>query len=80
MFKYENEHFCNVKQTNKCLDVSGGKDVEGQAVIVYNRHNGANQRWKILYTDKVVTQSSGLDKESGLHINRPFYIQSRLPT
>jgi hypothetical protein len=62
------------------LDVSGGKDVEGQPVIVYNRHNGANQRWKVVYTDKEVRQTKGLDGEFGFHINRPFYIVSRLPT
>jgi len=40
----------------------------------------ANQNWKIVYTDgKAKEATSGLDKEHGLHINRPFYIRSRMP-
>ena len=37
-------HFINW-QNGKAIDVSGGKDVEGQAVIVWNKHNGSNQKW-----------------------------------
>lgn len=80
IFKYSGEHFCNIQQSNKCLDVLSGKDNEAQPVIVYNRHNGANQRWKVVYTDKAAVQSKGLDKDFGFDINRPFYIVSRLPT
>jgi len=48
---------------------------------VYKRHNGANQRWKIIYTDKAGPKTTkGLDEDFGIHINRPFYIRSRLPT
>ena len=61
------------------LDVSGGKDVEGQPVQVHNSHNGANQKWKILYTDKAVVAKSGISKTSGFRINVPFFIVSRLP-
>jgi len=59
--------------------VSGGKDVEGQSVLVWKRHNGANQRWKIIYTDQVRTQTKGMNKDFGFEVNRPFYIVSRLP-
>jgi hypothetical protein len=78
IFKYQNEHFVNW-QNGKCLDVSGGKDVEGQAVIVHQRHNGANQRWKVVYVDTVKTETKGLNEEFGFHINRPFYLVSELP-
>jgi hypothetical protein len=61
------------------LDVTGSKDVEGQAVIVHQRHNGANQRWKIVYTDTVKTETKGLNEEFGFYINRPFYLVSELP-
>jgi len=44
------------------------------------RHNGANQRWKIEYLDKAKKEAtSGLNKEFGFHIGRPFYLVSRLP-
>jgi ribosomal protein L19E len=60
------------------------KDDEGQEVIVYNRNGddkkNANQRWKILYLDqKEKDRTSGENKEFGFHINRPFYLKSRLP-
>jgi hypothetical protein len=61
------------------LDVSGGKDAEGQAIIVHNSHNGANQKWKVLYTDKAKVATSGVSKTSGFRINVPFFIVSRLP-
>jgi hypothetical protein len=51
-----------------------------QKTIVYNRHNGANQRWKVIYVDKAKgPQKSGLNKDFGFHVNRPFYIVSELP-
>jgi hypothetical protein len=76
---YSGSYFENF-QNKKVLDVSGGKDVEGQAVIVWNRHKGANQRWRVVYldTDKG-PQKKGLNKEFGMHCNRPFYFVSRLP-
>lgn len=62
------------------LDVSGNRDAEGQNVIVWKKHNGLNQRWKILYLDeKKEEPTKGLDEDSGLYRNRPFYITSRLP-
>ena len=66
-------------QNNKVLDVEGGRDHEGQNVIAYKRHNGPNQRWNIVYLDKVVKQKSGLNSKFGFYINRPFYIVSSMP-
>jgi hypothetical protein len=76
---YKGANFVNI-QNNKVIDVSGGKDVEGQNVIVWKRHNGANQRWNIIYVDKSKKgPTSGLDKDFGFHIGRLFYFRSRLP-
>ena len=48
--------------------------------MVYGRHNGANQRWKVLYTDKVAKEATkGMDKDFGFQINKPFYIKSKMP-
>jgi hypothetical protein len=67
-------------QNGKALDVSGGKDAEGQAVIVWGKHNGANQKWNVVYVDKAKpVPTKGMNDEFGFHINRPFYIVSRLP-
>jgi hypothetical protein len=44
------------------LDITGGRDKEGNNVITWSRHNGANQKWKILYLDeKDKEPTSGLD-------------------
>jgi hypothetical protein len=58
MWKYSGEHFVNFIKTNKALDVYQGKDVEGQQVIVWNKHNGWNQRWRVIYTDKSTKERS----------------------
>jgi hypothetical protein len=72
-------HFSNISN-KKCLDVHGNRDEEARKVIVHGRHNGANQRWRIVYTDKAAKEpTSGYTKEWGFYINRPFYLRSRLP-
>jgi hypothetical protein len=44
-------------------------------------NNGTNaQKWTVIYLDKAkATETKGLNEEFGFHINRPFYIRSRLP-
>jgi len=67
-------------QNKKALDVAGSKDVEGQQVLVWGKHDGANQKWKVIYLDKAQkVPTSGFSEEFGFHINRPFYLRSRLP-
>jgi hypothetical protein len=62
------------------MDVSGNRDVEGQNIITYRKHNGLNQRFALLYLDqKKAEPTSGLDDDTGFYRNRPFYIVSRLP-
>jgi hypothetical protein len=79
IFIFEGQHFCNI-QNKKCLDVKNNKDEEGRPVITHKRHDGANQRWKVVYADKAKDiQTKGLNKEFGFHIGRPFYLVSRLP-
>ena len=79
IFRYVEEQFVNIRN-KKCLDVHGGKDEEGRKVIVWNKHNGANQRWTVVYVDQAAKiKSTGLVKDFGWHANRPFYMVSRLP-
>jgi hypothetical protein len=67
-------------QNGKALDVSGAKDVEGQPVIVHGKNGGSNQRWNVIYVDKAKpVPTKGYSDDFGFHINRPFYIVSRLP-
>ena len=62
------------------MDVHGGKDKEGNNVMVWNRFNSNHQKWKIPYLDEKDDEpTTGLDEDSGLYRNRPFYLISRLP-
>jgi hypothetical protein len=79
VFKYDKNQFINWSNS-KVLDVKGGKDEEGQAVGVWGNNKGTHQQWTVLYVDKAgKTETKGLNEEFGFHINRPFYIRSRLP-
>ena len=47
---------------------------------MHGRHNGANQRWKVVYLDAMKKgPTKGLNRNFGFYINRPFLIMSRLP-
>jgi hypothetical protein len=50
MFRLEGEHVINVK-SGKALDVYGGQDKEMQNVINWPKHNGNNQKWKVVFCD-----------------------------
>jgi len=79
VFKYENQQFINWSNS-KVLDVKGAKDEEGHAVGVWTNNGGKHQKWNVLYVDQAEKdRTKGLNKEYGLHINRPFYLRSRLP-
>jgi hypothetical protein len=79
VFTYEGQHFCNI-QNKKCLDIYQKTDKEGQDVNVEGRTDNENQQWNVVYLDKAKPEpTKGLNKEFGMHINRPFYLVSRLP-
>jgi hypothetical protein len=76
---YTGSNFVNI-QNKKVLDVHANRDEEGRKVIVWKRHNGANQRWKVVYKDQAGKDATkGMNKDFGFFINRPFYFRSRLP-
>jgi hypothetical protein len=83
VFRFENGFFVN-PTNNKVLEVNASKDEEGHKVEMNNRNgnnaNNANQRWKIVYVDQAAKiRTKGFNKEFGFHINRPFYLKSRMP-
>jgi hypothetical protein len=44
------------------------------------RNNSIQQKWSIVYVDQSKKDpTQGFNEEFGFHINRPFYIRSRLP-
>jgi len=79
VFKYEGNQFVN-PTNNKVLSVDGRKDDEGQGVIVDGNQKRADQQWQVIYVDKAEkVRTKGFNKEFGFHINRPFYVRSRMP-
>jgi hypothetical protein len=62
------------------LEVLEGKDEEGHGCGAGANRKAKHQEWQIRYldeADKIATK--GLNKDFGFHINRPFYIISKLP-
>jgi hypothetical protein len=78
MFRYKNSNIVNEK--GKVMDVQGNRDVENQNIIVWKRHNGLNQQWDVIYKDdwKGEPTKGQLNKEYGMYVQRPFYIQSQM--
>jgi hypothetical protein len=58
------------------MDVSGGRDVEGQNIIVWNKHNGLNQQWDIIYVKDMpaALKDCEMNKEFHLKVNCDFHI------
>jgi hypothetical protein len=79
MFRMKGSFFTNEK--GKVMDVSGGADHENRNLIAWNKHNGKNQQWDIIYVEDwpLPPKKGELNEEFGLYVERPFYIQSALP-
>ena len=60
------------------MDVSGNRDAENQNIHMWNKHNGLNQQWDIVYVDEMPAEykKGELNKEFGLYVERPFYVVS----
>jgi hypothetical protein len=79
VFRYEKSQFINW-QSSKVLEVKDGKDEEGHAVGVNGNTGSRQQQWQVIYVDQSKgPQTKGLNKDFGFHVNRPFYLQSKLP-
>jgi len=78
MFRYKDGNIVNEK--GKVLDVHSALDVENRQVIVWNRHNGLNQQWDIVYVDeqKPEPTKGQMSPKWGFIVGRPFYIVSEL--
>ena len=79
MFMFQGGSFESVLD-GQVFDVKDSTDKEGQKVQMSKRSGKTNQRWKVVYEDKMEKESTkGLNAEFGMHIARPFYLVSRLP-
>lgn len=78
MFRYQDGLIVNEK--GKVLDVHGGHDHENRQVIVWNKHNGINQQWDIVYVDeqKAEPKKGQMSPKWGFIVERPFYIISEM--
>jgi hypothetical protein len=69
----------------KAIDSSRG-DRENSAIHMWSKHNGANQRWRIVYVargkkgKKIVSKGGqySYNRSYGLYVNRPFNIVTRM--
>jgi hypothetical protein len=80
LFKWDGkDSFYNV-ENNKALEVKGGVDEEATNVQVWKRNPKSKaQSWRLVYTsDAKKVATKGLNKEFGLHINRPFFLVSKM--
>jgi hypothetical protein len=78
-FKYVGEHIVS-PYNHKAVDVYEGKDQEAQNIIMWKKHNGLNQKWKLVYLDDTDKEPvKGLNKQFGFFINRPFFLISAMP-
>lgn len=62
------------------MDVSGGSDTENRNVIMYNKHNGLNQQWDIIYVDEMKPEpkKGELNTDFNFIVERDFHIQTRM--
>jgi len=80
MFRYKDAHLVNEK--GKAMDVQGGSDTENRNILMLNKHNGKNQQWDIVYVKDMPAEpkKGELSTAFGFYVERPFYIQSKLPS
>jgi len=80
LFKYNNANIVNEK--GKVMDVSGNRDVENQNIHMWNKHNGLNQQWDIVYADDMPAEpkKGELNEDFGFYVERPFHIISQMPS
>jgi len=71
-----------VNERGKVLDVDGGLDDQNRNVIAWNKHNGLNQQWDIIYADEYPDEPTKgeFNEDFGLYVERPFYVVSQLPS
>jgi hypothetical protein len=77
-FRYKDEQLINMK-TGNAVDATSNSG-EGTQVVVAGRNNSIQQKWKIQYVDQTTKEpTEGFNEQFGFHVNRPFYMRSRLP-
>jgi len=75
---FKDGYFVNNK-SGQVLDATS-QSVEGTQTVMSNKQNIPQQKWRVEYVDKAEKEKTqGFNEEFGFHINRPFYIRSRLP-
>jgi len=68
-FVFDGDNIANIRGV--VLDIHRGKDTEGNQVIVWRRHNGANQKWTVECIEEDTIQN-------GLIPDRPFRLITKM--
>jgi hypothetical protein len=68
-----------VNEKGQVLAVQGKVDAENRQVVRENKNDEDYQKWSVLYVDVTGKfPTSGYSKSWGMHINRPFFIQTAM--
>jgi hypothetical protein len=77
IWRFSQEMFINAK--GLVFQIDGKKDAEGATCGVGINLYDTNQIFTITYTEKeVAIKTDGVNAEFGFHINRPFYIVTKM--
>jgi hypothetical protein len=63
------------------MDVSGNKDIDGQNVMMFKRHNAINQQWDIVYLDALEAPLKDGEwwADWGMYVGKEFSIVTKMP-
>ena len=70
-----------LNERGKVLDVSGNRDAENRNVLVWKRHNGLNQKWRIQYISDIKPEPAKPPKvirKNEFIVDKPFILISKM--
>jgi len=78
LFRYQDAYVVN--DHGKVFTVQGAVDAESRNVMIYNKNNGLEQQWDLVYADEYPEdpKKGELNEKFGLYVERPFYIISEM--
>jgi len=80
MFRYQDSHILNDKMRNKAMDVQGAYDAENRNILMWNRHNGLNQQWDIVYVKDMPEEpkKGELNKDFNFKVDTDFHVVTKM--
>jgi hypothetical protein len=62
------------------MDVSGGRDNNGQNIHMWKKHRGINQQWDLIYVDEMPAEPKKceMNKDFNFKVDCDFHIVSKM--